>query len=216
MFKQLIFDCDGVLVDTEIVAANVMVKKLTQFDVKITVDHYLKTYTGSTFSGIFKENIKNLSANDLALLVKGCEEEVYEELKPIKGMSQLVKSLKIPKAVVSNSYLWQVKKALEVTGINTNIDFYCSSEEVEFPKPSPDVYLLAAKRAGCTPEECLVVEDSKSGVSAALSAGMNVIGFTGGSHVTKDHGRLLKEKGAIDVADSADQLLPIINKLLLS
>lgn len=214
MIKQIIFDCDGVLVDTEIVAANVMIKKLASYDIDITVNYYLNTYTGSTFSGIFKENIKNLSPKELQKLVTDSEIAVYEELKPIKGMSDLVKSIKLPKAVVSNSYLWQVEKALTVTGLKDSMDFYCSSEEVKFPKPQPDVYLLAAERANCNPNECLVIEDSKSGVTAAISARMNVIGFTAGSHITPGHDQLLKEKGAIDTANSADQLLLLINKFI--
>lgn len=214
MIKQLIFDCDGVLVDTEIVAANVMVNKLALLDVNITVDYYLKTYTGSTFSGIFKENLKGLSQSELKQLVIECEEAVYDELKPIEGMTSLVKSLALSKAVVSNSYLWQVEKALNVTGLKSYMDFYCSSEEVEYPKPKPDVYLLAAKRAHCEPHECLVVEDSKSGVTAAVSAGMQVIGFTGGSHIRPGHASALKEKGAIEIAESANQLLPLIENFI--
>lgn len=214
MIKQLIFDCDGVLVDTEIVAATVMVNKLTGLGIEITVDHYLKTYTGSTFSGIFKENLKDISANDLHELVSFCEKEVYASLKPISGMTDLVKKIAIPKAVVSNSYLWQVKQALEVTGLKNEMSFYCSAEEVDRPKPYPDVYLLAAERAGCKPEQCLVIEDSKSGVTAAVAAGMKVIGFAGGSHILTGHDLVLKEKGAIEVANSANQLLPIISSYL--
>ncbi len=214
MIKQVIFDCDGVLVDTEIVAAQVMVDKLSSLGIEITTDHYFKTYTGSTFSGIFKALLPHAAPSDIHDLVTFCEHAVYENLVPITGMPEIVKSLKTPVAVVSNSYLWQVDKAMRITGLEDVIKGRFSSEQVAHPKPAPDVYLYAAKQLHCHPDECLVIEDSKSGVSAAVAAGMEVIGFTGGSHIQPGHAEQLIKKGAIETASSAAQLLLLINKML--
>lgn len=214
MFKQVIFDCDGVLVDTEIVAAQVMVKKLSEQGINITTDHYFKTYTGSTFSGIFRKLLPDLSPDKLTELVNECENAVYERLIPIEGMVEVVNSIVLPTAVVSNSYLWQVNKAITTLGLDESIKHKFSSEMVARPKPAPDVYIHAAKTSGYKPGECLVVEDSKSGVAAAVSAGMTVIGFTGGSHIQPGHAEALIKEGAVKTTSSADELLLVINSLL--
>ncbi len=214
MIKQIIFDCDGVLVDTEIVAAKVMVKKLRELGIDITADHYFQTYTGSTFSGIFKSLLPELSSDKLAEIVQSCEHDVYKNLMPIAGMPELVKSINLPKAVVSNSYLWQVNKAMAAIGLEDDIKDRFSSEMVSRPKPAPDVYLHAANTNGYSPEECLVIEDSVSGVMAAVSAGMKVVGFTGGSHTQAGHKEALIKKGAVKTATSADELLLVINNML--
>lgn len=216
MIKQVIFDCDGVLVDTEIVAAKVMVDKLSSMGVDITIDHYFKTYTGSTFSGIFRELLPQVPSDEIRTLVEYCEHSVYEKLIPIKGMPELVKMIKLPAAVVSNSYLWQVNKAMQTIGLDQTITSRFSSEMVAKPKPAPDVYLYAAEHLNSKPEECLVIEDSKSGVIAAVAANMQVIGFTGGSHIQPGHVNALKQKGAIETASSANQLLLLINEIVKS
>ncbi|MTI22730.1 HAD family phosphatase [Fulvivirga sp. RKSG066] len=213
MIKQIIFDCDGVLVDTEITAAQVVIDTLAEYNIPLTKDEYLKKYTGSTFSGTFKKLLSNLSIEQIHDIVERCERRVYEELQPIKGMAEVVSSLSLPVAVVSNSYLWQVDKALKVSGISESIANRYSSEQVENPKPAPDVYLLAAERTGYNPKECLVIEDSKSGVTAASAAGMTVIGFLGGSHIINGHGEALKEKGAKLTASTPQELLLLINEL---
>jgi len=215
MIKQLIFDCDGVLVDTEIVAARVMVSVLAEHNVQITVDHYLKTYTGSTFSGIFR-SLLDTSDEKIRELVEYCEKTVYEQLVPIEGIKGVVDAIELPKAVVSNSYLWQVNKALQVTQLDDHFPQRFSAQQVEKAKPAPDVYLLAAQTTGFRPEECLVVEDSKTGVTAAHSAGMNVIGFAAGSHIQPGHAEALKEKGAILTVDSPKALLLAIKDFIKS
>ncbi|MBL6449000.1 HAD family phosphatase [Fulvivirga sp. 29W222] len=216
MFKQLIFDCDGVLVDTEIIAAEVMTKAFTQFDIHITVEEYLTTYTGKTISSIFNsllspEQLQNISLKDFT---HQCDVDIYNQLRPVKGMQKVVRSLPFPKAVVSNSSLWQVKKAVKHIGLEDIFnERLFSSEMVSNPKPFPDIYLHAAKNLGISPELCLVVEDSKSGVKAAVEAGMTVIGFTGASHIRNGHGEILLEIGANHVASSPEELNALIEKL---
>lgn len=214
MFKQVIFDCDGVLVDTEIVAAKVVIDKLSAYDISITMEEYLKTYTGSTFSGTFRQLLPHISDHEIENLVNYAEVTVYDQLQPIKGMPDLVRQLNVPVAVVSNSYLWQVKKALEFLSLSNKVKQYFSAEQVERPKPFPDVYHLARQKTGYTAKEIIVVEDSKTGVEAAVSAGLTVIGFTGASHITNGHDQALKEKGATHIASSAHELLHLLDDLL--
>ncbi|MDX1628833.1 MAG: HAD-IA family hydrolase, partial [Fulvivirga sp.] len=201
-------------VDTEITAAEVVVKKLGRHGVDITVAHYLNTYTGSTFSKTFAALLNNITSTERDQLVLTCEKQVYESLKPIEGMASLVKSLQLPVAVVSNSYVWQIEKALKLLDLNNTINHIFSAEMVANPKPAPDVYLLAAQKCDVAPEACLVVEDSKSGVKSAVSAGMQVIGFCGGSHIRPGHDEELKKLGAKYVTQDANTLLLMIQKIL--
>ncbi|GAA0189824.1 HAD family hydrolase [Fulvivirga kasyanovii] len=216
MFKQLIFDCDGVLVDTEIIAAEVMTKAFAQCDIHVTVEDYLTTYTGKTISSIFNSLLspEQLQQINLKEFTHQCDVDIYDQLRPVKGMQDVVRTLPFPKAVVSNSSLWQVKKAVKHIGLEDifNEKFF-SSEMVPNPKPWPDIYLHAAKTLEVSPEHCLVVEDSKSGVKAAVDAGMTVIGFTGASHIRNGHGEILLEIGASHVASNPDELKTLIGKL---
>ena len=216
MFKQLIFDCDGVLVDTEIVAAEVMTSTFAQFDLNITVEEYITKYTGKTISTLFKSLLTpaQLHSIDLQALVHQCDVDIYNQLRPVKGVSEFIPQLKIPVAVVSNSSLWQVEKAIEYLQLNDVVKGKFSAEMVENPKPAPDVYLHAAHVLGVRPEECLVVEDSLSGVHAASTAGMTVIGFTGASHIQDGHEHKLIEKGANYIASNATALNQLIQELL--
>ncbi|UII30872.1 HAD family phosphatase [Fulvivirga ulvae] len=216
MFKQLIFDCDGVLVDTEIIAAEVMTKAFTQCDIHISVEDYLSTYTGKTISSIFNSLLSpdQLQKINLKEFTHQCDVDIYNQLRPVKGMQDVVRTLPFPKAVVSNSSLWQVKKAVKHIGLEDIFkEKFFSSEMVANPKPWPDIYLHAAKTLEVNPEYCLVVEDSKSGVKAAVDAGMTVIGFTGASHIRSGHADILMEIGASHVASSPDELKELVATL---
>jgi len=213
MIKHVIFDCDGVLVDTEIVAANMVTKVLKDHGVEMSMEYYINNYTGKLLSDIYR-NLLDLTEEEVKKLVYNTDHAIYEDLVPIKGMQNVVMSIRHDKTVVSNSALWQVKKALAVTNLTSYFINHFSAEMVDNPKPAPDVYLLAAKTNKVKPEECLVIEDSISGVQAAVSAGMKVIGFTGASHIREGHDSKLKEKGAIETVSSPNQLLQTINNYI--
>jgi len=210
----VIFDCDGVLVDTEIVAARIAVENLNKYNVDITVEEYISNHSGSITSLVFKKLLPQIEESNLRAMVEGFEISVYDSLEPIHGMKDVIRSINLPKSVVSNSRLWQVEKAMNVTDLGDQFKNLFSSEMVPNPKPHPDVYLLAAKTNQVEPSECLVVEDSKSGATSALEAGMKVIGFTGGSHILEGHGDDLIKKGVASVANTPQNLLLEINKFI--
>ncbi len=207
--EQIIFDCDGVLVDSEIVAAEVMVPLLNSLGEKITLDYYLSTYSGKTFKGIFENLTLDVRIN-LEMLIKNVEEKVYQSVRPIVGMPNLVKKIELPKAVVSNSGMQQIEAALRATDLLNDLSNRYSSSMVTQPKPSPEVYLHAANKLQVDVSNCLVIEDSISGATAALTAGMQVIGFCGGSHITKSHGDKLKQLGVHFLASDAHELEHLI------
>ncbi len=209
--KQIIFDCDGVLVDTEIVSAEVMVNLLKSLGQKIEIKYFLSAYTGKTFRTIFEDMAIDPRV-DMDMLIKNVEERVYEDVRAIDGMPELAARVDLPKAVVSNSNLWQIEKALTATGLLEIFEHRYSSSMVSKPKPSADIYLYAAKNLGVSPSNCLAIEDSISGCTSALSAGMNVIGFGGGQHIDDNHRKELTRLGVPFIANSADELDILIVK----
>jgi HAD superfamily hydrolase (TIGR01509 family) len=218
MVEQLIFDCDGVLVDSEIIAARVMVEMLNEHRIPITISYYLQHCTGKTFSGLAsslgRKFDKTLPADFVQLVTAQMEATSSKHLQPIDGMEQMLTEIAcIPKAVVSNSELHQIKSSLDKVNISSHFGAHTfSSEQVAKPKPSPLVYLHAADILGVKPAACLVVEDSVSGATAALTAGMQVIGFLAGSHIVAGHEERLRAVGVRQMADSSLALKEIIEK----
>ena len=218
MIKHILFDCDGVLVDTEITAAHVMVEAMQQKGADITLEHYLHNLSGSTFSVILNTYFgSSLQGDEKKGLINRLEQKIVENVEAIEGVSDLLKSITLPMSIVSNSEIWQVKQEIE----RTNIDHYFtgnifSSELVNNPKPAPDVYNLAKKELGLTCDEILVIEDSITGAKAALSAGLKVIGFSGASHILPGHKERLLELGVLSVVPTMQELDVLLNRLLNS
>lgn len=211
--KQLIFDCDGVLVDTEIVAAKVMVELLQNYGLDLDVKGYIERFTGKTFTGIL-DAIDMQMDDNIELLAKQTEQKIYANLRVIAGMPELLQKQTLPVAIVSNSATWQVKKAIKFLNLEEVIkENFFSSEMVSRPKPFPDIYLKAAETNHIDPKHCLVIEDSVSGATAALDAGMNVIGFCGASHIQPGHGLKLLELGVIKTVTNAAELSLELDKL---
>ena len=216
--EQLIFDCDGVLVDSEIIAAQVMVELLNQHQIPITIDYYLNNCSGKTFTGLVNElpkvfNAPPLPPNFIQEVMIEHDSRVQTQLKAIPGMDKLLGQIVLPKAVVSNSDLYQIEHAVKHAKLKHHFgnNLY-SSQMVPNPKPSPDVYLHAAKELKVVPQSCLVVEDSISGATAAIAAGMNVIGFMAASHIVEGHKEKLLHLGVIATANSAEELSSIIQE----
>lgn len=210
--EQIIFDCDGVLVDTEIVSAEVMVALLKSLGQKIEIKYFLSEYTGKTFRAIFEDMTIDPRV-DIDMLIKNVEERVYQDLRAIEGMGYLARKVDLPKAVVSNSNIWQIEKALTATKLLDVFEHRFSASMVSKPKPSPDIYLHAAETLGKSPANCLAIEDSVSGCTSALSAGMNVIGFCGGQHITSSHRNELTKIGVPFIANSAIELEGLLEKV---
>lgn len=208
-YEHIIFDCDGVLVDSEMVAAEIMAPVLSTLGLSITVKHYLSHYTGKTFKAIFEQfNIDNRV--NLEMLIKNVEEKVYSNIKAVEGIENVVKSIDMPKSIVSNSALSQIKHAVDTIGLSENFANHFSSSQVGKPKPSPDVYLFAATKLNLSHDKFLVVEDSISGCTAALEANMTVIGFCGGAHITNTHTDSLKKLGVHHIAKNSKELEKLI------
>lgn len=137
----------------------------------------------------------------------------HRSLRAIRGMPTLFRNLKVPKSMVSNGSVLHVEKCLRKVRLFSALDGHIfSAEHVEKPKPSPDVYLFALEKLGLYPQETIVVEDSVTGVFAAKSAGIQVVGFLGAGHIHDGHGEKLWEAGADFVVPDAQGLAEVLKK----
>jgi len=217
MIKHIIFDCDGVLIDTEIVAAEIVSEFLRGEGVDISTDQFIRSYTGKTFTDI----IEILKSNDelpqefnTAEAIPPLDEAVRQNQRPIVGAIDLLKSLKQPFSVVSNSAHDYVELALVKLDVLDLVDGRIfSAEHVAKGKPSPLVYELAINTIGLEKEELVVVEDSSSGVMASTAAGLKTVGFLGGSHILDGHGRKLTELGTFKNVADHDELNRLLSQV---
>ena len=185
MIEAVIFDMDGVLIDSEPMHFKVDMEVLQLFNIKVKSSD-LNKYVGTTNENMWKElkreyNIKYSVDELINIQVNKKIKEIRDgDYRPIKGIEQLLKRLddkKIKMAVASSSPKVFIVEVLNKINIKEYFQEVVSGEEVNKGKPSPDVFLEAAKRLGVKAEECVVIEDSKNGVIAAKNAKMKCIGF---------------------------------------
>ena len=212
----MLFDCDGVLVDTEYIAAIKMTAALKSLGANVSVEYYLENLSGTTFSSIVKRYFADsLVESEVTELINKVEDQVSAEVKLIDGAEAMLRSVEIAKSVVSNSSMRTVKHAIRATGIESYfLPQVFSSELVSNPKPAPDVYNLAIETLPHSPNEIIVIEDSLSGAKAALSAGLTVIGFVGASHILPGHDQQLINMGVKQIATDMVELSAILELLV--
>jgi len=182
-YKCIIFDCDGVLIDSESIAIGVLVDMANYLGANMDFETSLINLKGKSFNScvnLISERIgKPLPINFESDYRINTFEAFREKIKPIKGIKKVVENLDIPFCTASSGPENKIRLNLEVTGLLPYFEgniFSCY--EIKKWKPEPDVFLWAAKTMGFKPNECLVVEDSVSGVTAAKSGGFDVFGYT--------------------------------------
>jgi HAD superfamily hydrolase (TIGR01509 family) len=211
----IIFDCDGVLVDSEAIYVEVERKHLAELGLKHDTIEYQTRFVGL----LYEDYIAELAAEYEALgkgefpvgladrIKSESKTRIAAELQPIVGieplLDQLLDQLDKNVAVASSSSVSALHWKLELTGLHQHFAPHIySGEQVERGKPAPDLFLLAASHLETAPEDCIVVEDSVNGVRAGVAAGMTVWGFTGGGHADAGlHDRLMNA-GANNVFSS--------------
>ncbi|MDQ7732454.1 HAD-IA family hydrolase [Halomonas sp. SpR1] len=200
--RTLIFDCDGVLVDSEALAEGMLVEFLSHWLPDLNIDQELGQALGMTTAAILA-HLEALSAHTLPVdateqVDTAIEARLARELKAIEGADKAIRSIRLEKAVVSNSRRSRVLASLASTGLADALGEVpiFTADQVANPKPDPALYRLAASQLGQVPRDCLVVEDSVAGVTAAHAAGMCVIGFVGASHVDAEQSARLTQAGA--------------------
>ncbi|MBJ2172998.1 HAD family hydrolase [Aureibaculum sp. A20] len=188
-YKCVIFDCDGVLVDSEAISTQVMVDLLKTVDYHIDIEKAIDLFTGLALKDNFTLVEKKLGRKlpkDFEETYRALSFEAFQrDLKPIKGVHTLLDKLTIPFCVASSGPINKIKLNLKVTKLshyfNDNI-FSCY--QINSWKPEPDIFLHAAKTMGFKPEECVVIEDSLPGVTAAKAGGFDVYALENESNKT--------------------------------
>jgi HAD superfamily hydrolase (TIGR01509 family) len=196
-----IFDCNGVLVDSEAIVAEVAATELTRAGFVVSPDIVGRFFAGrrpvDMLADIEAATQRKLPANFAAALASATRRRLRSELRATAHVEHALTWLRGPKCVASSSPLDRVRVSLETTGIMRFFEPYLfSASDVPRGKPAPDLFLHVAAKMRVQPAECIVVEDSPAGVSAAHAAGMVPIGFIGGSHTSPTLGAHLTSAGA--------------------
>lgn len=220
MIDLVIFDCDGVLVDSEIIAARVEADLLTAAGFEISGEEIAETYAGLTFKDILMRIEEQAGIPFQATMLDEAERQVDERLKrdvrAIEGVQQAVAAVTAPRCICSNSSPERLDMMLTATALKPlfapNI-FSALATPSGKTKPAPDVFLYAAEKMKARPAATFVIEDSVHGVHGARAAGMRVIGFTGASHSYPGHADLLTEAGAETVIRRWAELKPVLDAL---
>ena len=213
--KLLIFDCDGVLVDSEILACGVESRALGAYGLSIGPEEVARRFLGASARDMRAALEIDLGAPLPADHEMRCAQELFalfrRELKAVNGIARVVAASRaagFARCVASSSGLERIRLALDVAGLSEAfVPHIYSSSMVARGKPAPDLFLHAASSMGFAPRDCRVVEDSVNGVRAACAAGMSVIGFCGGSHCMPGHAERLQEAGADGIAPDSESLL---------
>ena len=183
----VIFDCDGVLVDSEPLAMRVLLQTISEAGAKIDTAEAHDAFLGRSLTSVCevlrRDHRIHIDAPALERMRRRLYATIRRELRPIPGITEALINLGRPLCVASSSQLERIVLALEVTGLAPFFNgSVFSASMVARGKPAPDLFLLAAREMQVAPADCIVVEDSPAGITAALDAGMGVFGFTGGSH----------------------------------
>lgn len=216
----LICDCDGVLIDSEAVAARMLVHELEArwpgSDVEPVVLPLLGLRIERVLQGTATQLGKSLTVEDIEAIRRAVEAAAMQA-SAVEGIVAALGQVPLIKGCASNSYRPYVEAVLARTGLVTFFGnrLFCA-DAVPNPKPAPDVYLAAAQGLGLAPSACLVVEDSVTGVTAASAAGMTVLGFIGGGHASEAQIGKLHAAGARHVFDDMRQLPELVAQWTLS
>lgn len=218
--QLILFDCDGVLVDSEYIAAQVESELLTDAGYPISPEEIAERFAGLTWPSILMEIERESSLPISASLIeksrKIMTERIKQELLTVDGIEDVVTALAYPKAICSNSTTEALELMLKRSTLHEAFAPHIfSAREVgnKEAKPAPNVYLHAAQQFNVDPKDCFVIEDSSHGVQAARSAGMRVIGFTGGAHTYPGHADKLTEAGAETVINRHRDLPAVIEAM---
>jgi HAD superfamily hydrolase (TIGR01509 family) len=216
MIDHLICDCDGVLVDSEIIADRVMLDVLTETFPGIDFHPVVKTAFGQQTSRFLASLETKFGITMPPDFVDTIEARVSVELArsvgPINGVRRALELCGLPVAVVSNSRMERVQASVRRAGLVEIVgERVFSAQQVARPKPYPDVYLFAAETLGVDPSRCLVVEDSIAGLTAARAAGMKTIAFSGASHIPSGYAQVLHETGITRIMAHMDELPALVD-----
>lgn len=210
----VIFDCDGVLIDSEIIAARAQSRALAAHGIAITPEDAARRFAGipdaDMWQTLQQENARSLPEGFAREYADGLETIFRLELRALPGALETVRTLRergLQVCVASSSTPPKLEAALKLVGLwDQFAPNVFSTAQVAHGKPAPDVFLFAARQMRAAILDCVVVEDSVPGVCAARAARMRAIGYVGASHNGPDQRQRLLDEGASDVIDDLRRL----------
>ncbi|HZS64783.1 MAG TPA: HAD-IA family hydrolase [Xanthobacteraceae bacterium] len=198
---MVIFDCNGVLVDSEGIAASVAAEEFNRIGFPLTPEivgrHFAGRRNADMFAAVEAATGRKLPSTFNAIVTAAILRRFRTELRAMPHVAYALTWLRGPKCVASSSSLERIRVSLETTDLLRffGVNLF-SATDVARGKPAPDLFLRTAARMGITPADCIVVEDSAPGVAAACAAGMTAIGFLGANHSDPSAGASLMAAGA--------------------
>jgi HAD superfamily hydrolase (TIGR01509 family) len=216
--ELVIFDCDGVLVDSEVISCRAHAKTLARHGYPITAEQVLERSLGVSDREarlVIESEIGRKLPDDFESQVKQATLQFYAgDLQAISHVGEAVAAIDLPKCVASSGTPEKIHHGLTCAGLYDLLaPNIFSATQVRNGKPAPDLFLFAAAQMGMSPERCLVVEDSIPGIAGALAAGMTVLGFHGGSHCRPGYGDRLRAAGAATTFGDMRQLPGLIAQI---
>jgi HAD superfamily hydrolase (TIGR01549 family) len=217
--RAFIFDFDGVIADSELLANTVLADYVSGLGMPTTVEDALATYMGKRWPEVvdliqkgFGRSLPESFADDLKLATFKC---FGSDLREVRGAAAFLRRFpEIRRCIASSSSLDRLKLCLDILGLAGDFgNNVFSADMVARGKPHPDIFLYAAEKMDVSAGECLVIEDSVGGVRAAVAAGMLVLGLCAASHIKEGHAQALSEAGASYTAKTWDDALRIVTKL---
>jgi HAD superfamily hydrolase (TIGR01509 family) len=216
--ELVIFDCDGVLVDSEVISCRAHAETLTRHGYPITPEQVLTRFLGvsdrEARQAIENELGRKLPDDFEAQMKQAALRRYADDLQPIPYIGEAIAAIDLPKCVASSGTPEKIRHGLTCAGIYEQLAPHIfSATQVERGKPAPDLFLFAARQMQASPERCVVIEDSIPGVTGALAAGMTVLGFYGGSHCRPGYAETLRAAGAVGTFDDMRQLPGLIGQI---
>ncbi len=220
-YDLIIFDFDGVVADSELLANTLLADYLTSLGKPTTVDDSIRLFMGKRSEDIAALALHWIGREGGEPADTTSFSEAYRdysrprmlaEVAPVPGIGTfLERSAHLPRCVASSSRVQWLDHNVDKFGFRGHFGANLfSATEVKNGKPAPDIFLLAASRMGVEPQRCLVLEDSPAGVTGAKAAGMTTVGFIGGSHIRGDHRARLELAGANVIAESYGDVATLI------
>lgn len=213
-YSAIIFDFDGVIADSEVPANHALAESLTAIGLPTTFKDSLTYYYGHNWQETERRIITQLGRplpENFRLTQRENARKWFEQgFEPVAGASEFLGQLgQLPRAIASSSRAEYIHWALDRFGLASHFGQHVySADGWDRGKPHPDIYLAAAKGLGVAPATCLAIEDSPTGASAAVAAGMTVIGFCGAAHIAdpKAHAEILRAVGVHHIAFTFDEI----------
>ena len=214
----IIFDCDGVLVDSEVISCRAHAETLTRHGYPITAEQVLERFLGvsdrEARQTIETELGRKLPGDFESQMKQAALQRYADDLRTIPYVGEAIAAIGLPKCVASSGTPEKIRHGLTCAGLYDLLaPNIFSASQVERGKPAPDLFLFAAAQMQASPARCLVIEDSIPGITGALAAGMTVLGFHGGSHCRPGYADTLHAAGAIKTFDDMRQLPDLIGQV---